>query len=49
LNEECMSTADWLTIWRDRADDAMNGEPATSGFAAAINLEDETRILVYER
>ncbi len=43
------SMDEWLTEWNKRAEDALDFEPETSAYAAAINLQDESNVLVFER
>lgn len=43
-----ISTADWLQIWQARAQDALQAEPETTGYAAAVSLDDESCLFFYE-
>lgn len=45
---EEISMQDWLTLWAPRGDDALNGEPETPGYEAAVSLEDPTKVIVFE-
>lgn len=40
---------DWLEEWQKRAQDAFDAEPETTAYAAAVSLEDESCVFVYER
>ena len=46
--ENC-TTAEWLEVWDKRAQDARDHEPGTLSYGAAVNLENELNVLVYER
>lgn len=48
VRTEEISTADWLAVWQQRADDALTAEPETTAYAAAVSLEDESSLLFYE-
>ncbi len=39
----------WLAEWDKRAEDAHIGEPETTAYASAINLENDSNVLVFER
>ena len=39
---------EWLDEWQKRAQDALEAEPETTAYAAAVSLEDESCVLVYE-
>lgn len=49
IRPESNSMDEWLAEWDLRARDAYEGEPETSAYAAAVNLENELNVLVYER
>lgn len=49
IRPENTSVDAWLDEWEKRADDALHGEPETSAYASAINLEDAKNVLVFER
>ena len=49
IRPENTSIEAWLDEWQKRADDALHGEPETSAYASAINLEDAKNVLVFER
>ena len=49
INADTTSAEDWLEEWGRRADDAQEAEPQTTSYAAAINLEEESNVLVFER
>ena len=49
IRPENINMDGWLDIWDTRARDAWQGEPETSAYAAAVNLEDERNVLVFER
>ena len=40
---------DWLDEWQKRAQDALDAEPETTAYAAAVSLEDESCVFVCER
>ena len=40
---------EWLAEWNKRALDARDGEPETNAYAAAVNVEEESRVLIFER
>lgn len=46
---ESVSMDQWLDEWEKRAVDAYEYEPETTAYEAAVNIEDESRVLVYER
>ena len=37
VNSETTTTSEWLNEWAIRAEDARDGEPGTSAYAAALN------------
>ena len=39
---------DWLNVWQTRAQDALEAEPGTTTYAAAVSLEDESCLFFYE-
>lgn len=43
-----VTTAEWLEVWQSRAQDALEAEPKTAGYAAAVSLEDESCLFFYE-
>ena len=49
IRPENNSMDEWLDEWERRADDALHGEPETSAYASAINLDDDRNVLVFER
>jgi len=49
VRAETTSPEQWLETWQKRADDALEGEPETGAYAAAVNIEDDSNVLVYER
>jgi len=49
IRPENVTMEGWLDIWDKRARDAWEGEPETSAYAAAVNLEDERNVLIFER
>ncbi len=49
IRTETTTMAEWLDEWEKRAEDAYDNEPETTGYEAAVHVEDETRVLVYER
>ena len=49
IRPENVTMDGWLDIWDKRARDAWEGEPETSAYAAAVNLDDERNVLVFER
>ncbi len=48
VRTEEITPADWLRVWQERALDALEAEPETLGYAAAVSLEDESSFLFYE-
>ena len=40
---------EWLEVWQKRAQDAFEAEPETTAYAAAVSLDDESSVLIYER
>ena len=40
---------EWLAEWNKRASDARDGEPETTAYAAAVNVEEENGVLIFER
>ncbi len=49
IRPETTSLTDWLEVWNKRAEDARDGEPETTAYAASVNVENELNVLVYER
>ena len=49
IRPENTTMPDWLAEWDKRGEDARTGEPETAAYAAAINLENELNVLVFER
>lgn len=49
IQPETTTMTDWLDEWEKRAEDAYDHEPETTAYEAAVHVEDETRVLVYER
>jgi quinol monooxygenase YgiN len=49
VRTENNSVAEWLDVWNDRGEDARVGEPETDAYVAAVNLADESNVLVFER
>ena len=49
IREETTDMKEWLAVWAPRARDALLGEPETSGYIACTNLEEPSRVLIYER
>ena len=49
IQTETTTMAEWLDEWEKRAEDAYDFEPETTAYEAAVHVEDETRVLVYER
>lgn len=49
VRSESTSVDAWLDEWAIRAHDAAIGEPATSAYAAAVNVDADDQILVFER
>ena len=49
IRTETTSTEEWLDEWEKRAEDAYDNEPETTAYEAAVHIEDESRVLVYER
>lgn len=49
IRTENTTMSDWLDEWQERARDALDGEPETAAYEAAVSLDDESCVLVYER
>ena len=49
VRTENNSVGEWLDVWNDRGEDARVGEPETDAYVAAVNLADESNVLVFER
>ena len=49
IRPESNSMKEWLSEWNKRAIDARDGEPETLAYAAAVNVEDENGVLIFER
>ena len=49
IRAENTSMPQWLEVWSRRADDALLGEPETGAYAAAVNVEEPSHVLVFER
>lgn len=49
IRTETTTMTEWLDEWEKRAEDAYDHEPETTAYEAAVHVEDETRVLVYER
>ena len=45
IRPENCSMAEWLEIWRPRAEDARDGEPETTAYAACLNTANDDRAL----
>ena len=39
----------WLAEWENRAEDVQKGEPETTAYAAAVCLENNLQVLIFER
>ena len=49
VRSENNSTAEWIETWGVRAADALEHEPKTTAYAAAVATNDANRVLVFER
>ncbi len=49
IETKTTTMSEWLDEWEKRAEDAYDFEPETTAYEAAVHVEDETRVLVYER
>ncbi|TDJ38213.1 MAG: hypothetical protein E2O61_04805 [Gammaproteobacteria bacterium] len=49
IRNENTTMDEWLAEWDKRAEDARVGEPETTAYASAINLENALNVLVFER
>lgn len=49
IREENTNIEEWLSVWNERAEDADVGEPETRAYAAAVNLDNDLNVLVFER
>jgi len=43
------SVEEWLEVWRERAQDALIGEPETIAYETAVSQDNPSQILVFER
>lgn len=48
VRTDVTTIADWLGEWQKRAQDALEAEPETTTYAAAVSLEDESCLFFYE-
>ena len=49
IRAEQTTLDDWLRVWAARADDAHRGEPETLAYEAAVSLDNDLNVLVFER
>ncbi len=49
IRNENTTMDEWLAEWDKRAEDARVGEPETTAYASAMNLENALNVLVFER
>ena len=49
VNTEKNTVEEWLVEWSKRAEDSRVGEPQTPSYAAAVNVESNDNVLVFER
>ncbi len=49
IRAENNSMDEWLEVWKPRGEDAQIGEPETLAYATAVNDEEPSQVLVYER
>ncbi len=49
IRKENTTIGEWLAEWEKRAEDARVGEPETTAYAAAVSLENDLNVLVFER
>ena len=49
IRTETTSLEEWLDEWQKRAEDAFEFEPETTAYEACVNVEDPSRVLIFER
>ena len=49
IRQENSTMDEWLAEWDKRAEDARQGEPETTAYASAVNLDNALNVLVFER
>lgn len=49
IRKENTTAEQWVATWADRALDAWHHEPETLAYEAMISLEDDSRVLIFER
>lgn len=49
IRTETTSLEEWLDEWQKRAEDAFEFEPETTAYEACVNVEDSSRVLIFER
>ena len=43
------SLDEWLEVWENRANAALDHEPDTAAYEAAVDVEDPSKVMVFER
>lgn len=49
IRTETTSLEAWLDEWQKRAEDAFDAEPETMAYEACVNVEDPSKVLIFER
>lgn len=49
IRPENASMEEWLAVWQHRGEDARVGEPETRAYGTAVNVDDASNVLVFER
>ena len=49
VDTSSVSVAEWLSVWQTRSEDALQGEPETKAYAAALSRESPNQVLIFER
>lgn len=49
FRKENTTAEEWIALWAERALDAWHHEPETLAYEALISVEDNSRILIFER
>lgn len=49
IRRDSCSMSEWLDVWHDRAMDALEGEPGTITYEAAVSQDHPEQVLVFER
>ena len=49
IRKDSCSMNEWLDVWHERAADALEGEPETCTYEAAVSPEHPEQVMVFER